>query len=203
MLLWCMLESSPGRVLWGKTCPAGSSLCASNTSLFFFLLASSKNWQKCAHTKIKTSHDMPKYKCVNYIYPNFMSSEHEMEMKPILLLHWYLFSLFCLILWFLCLVSEASDLSLLLFSRLVVSGVGGPGLLAVFAPDRYLLVSVLPSHLLLLRQMPLLPGALLLSPRLWVHTSFTSTSTFSGKCVKEKCSKFPFVWIVFFIRAVK
>lgn len=157
----------------------------------FFLLASSKNWQKCAHTKIKTSHDMPKYKCVNYIYGNLIVSQFyvfwAMEIKPILLLHWYLFSLFCLIPWVLSLVSEASDLSLLLFTRLVVSGVGGPGLLAVFAPDRYLLVSVLPSHLLLLRKMPLLPGALLLSPRLWVHTSFTSTSTFSGKCVKEKC----------------
>jgi len=116
------------------------------------------------------------------------TEKSEMEIKPILLLHRYLFSLFCLIPWVLGLVSEASDLSFL-FSRLVVSGVGGPGLLVVVAPDRYLLVSVLSSHLLLLRQMPLLPGALLLSPRLWVHTSFTSTSPFPLSH-KWACSSF-------------
>ncbi len=75
-----------------------------------------------------------------------------------------------------CLFSPTVNFFPLLFSRLVVSGVGGPGLPAAVAPDWYLLVSVLPSYLLLLRQLPLLPGALLLSPRTWVHTAFTSNS---------------------------
>lgn len=48
-------------------------------------------------------------------------------------------------------------------SRLALGCFGGFGLLIAAAPDRNLLVSVLPSHVLLLRQLPLLPRQMLLS----------------------------------------
>lgn len=49
-----------------------------------------------------------------------------------------------------------------LLHRLAPGGPGGPGLPAAAAADRDLLVPVLSSHLLLLRQLPLLPRTLLL-----------------------------------------
>lgn len=58
---------------------------------------------------------------------------------------------------------EMSNLKSLIFCRLAPGCFGGPWLLSAGPLDWDLLVSVLSTHLLLLCQLPLLPGSLLLS----------------------------------------